>query len=189
MSSLICLIEDDKGVASLIQEDLEEEGHKVIIVSSGQEAKEILIQSPPDLIILDFQLFEETATSVIKVLRGIDAFVPIVLFTAAARQEDKNTMAILGVDFVLEKGGNSDTLPRVIDRLLMRPKSAVSLLGDWISAHAHMAGDKLFTFGDRKLSLKEVYEEARKSSSVGRKMLRQIELGMLSALFFGSQEK
>ena len=62
MSQRILVVEDDEKLAALVEEFLHREGFAVELVHRGDEAVPKILQSPPDLVILDF------------VLPGIDGF-------------------------------------------------------------------------------------------------------------------
>jgi len=49
----ILIIDDEKGIRSLLREVLENEGHQVIEASNGRKGMELYLKAPTDLVIMD----------------------------------------------------------------------------------------------------------------------------------------
>ncbi|MFL5285595.1 MAG: response regulator [Rhodopila sp.] len=52
----VLVVEDEFGIADLIEAVLEDEGHRVLIAVNGKEGLEMLVQERPDLIFLDYMM-------------------------------------------------------------------------------------------------------------------------------------
>ena len=52
----ILVIEDEPGIADVLQVNLLAAGHQVAIVADGQEVLAVLMEHSPDLVILDLNL-------------------------------------------------------------------------------------------------------------------------------------
>src|SRR5881397_559729 len=49
----ILIIDDEKGIRSLLREALEQEGHQVVEASDGRKGLELYLKAPTDLVIMD----------------------------------------------------------------------------------------------------------------------------------------
>jgi len=85
----ILVVEDDPGVSSLIRWALEEEGHQVVVATTGPEALEAVERQIPALILLDFGLPLLDGGAVARELRARGHDLPIVLLTADTRIGEK----------------------------------------------------------------------------------------------------
>lgn len=109
----ICLVEDEKNIADLIQLNLELEGYTVTVFNNGMTAKEAL--SDPDLfdlIILDVMLPEMNGVDLCRFIRT-KSNVPVLFLSAKGTTSDR----IQGL-----KAGGNDYLPKPFDleELLLR---------------------------------------------------------------------
>lgn len=52
----VLVVEDEFGIADLIEAVLEDEGHRVLIAVNGKEGLAMLAQERPDLIFLDYMM-------------------------------------------------------------------------------------------------------------------------------------
>ena len=56
MAAKILIIEDESALVVLLRYNLEAEGHRVSVAMTGEEAKLVLDEERPDLVILDWML-------------------------------------------------------------------------------------------------------------------------------------
>ena len=111
----IFIVEDEESSANLAKIILEQEGYRVLIASTGQEAIDSLkeFQELPNLVLLDILLPKINGIEVCKWIRNQQRFenIPIIIFTALVQEEDR----IEG----LNAGANEYiTKPFSIDKLL-----------------------------------------------------------------------
>ena len=111
----IFIVEDEESSANLAKIILEQEGYRVLIASTGQEAIDSLkeFQELPNLILLDILLPKINGIEVCKWIREQPRFksIPVIIFTALVQEEDR----IEG----LNAGANEYiTKPFSIDKLL-----------------------------------------------------------------------
>ena len=90
-TTTIMLVEDDHGVAQTLTDALESSGYRVWLAETGADAKTLLEQTRPDLIILDLMLPDVDGLVLCSGLKAI-ADVPIVICSATPQKRD----AILG---------------------------------------------------------------------------------------------
>jgi DNA-binding response OmpR family regulator len=101
----IMLVEDDPEVAQTLTDVLESSGYRVWHAENGGDAKTMLEQAHPDLIILDLMLPDVDGLVLCSTLKTI-ADVPIVICSATNQKRD----AVLGL-----KLGADDFIPKPFD--------------------------------------------------------------------------
>ena len=52
----VLVVDDEFGIAELIQDLLGDEGHRVLTASNGRQGLEALMQERPDLVFLDYMM-------------------------------------------------------------------------------------------------------------------------------------
>lgn len=98
----ILIIDDDKELAMITQDMLEDYGYEAACVPTAEDAFDILRQKAFELIILDINLPDETGFEVCRELRGVSE-VPIIFCSARTSENDR----IMGLDI-----GGDDYLPK-----------------------------------------------------------------------------
>ena len=98
----ILLVEDDAGLAEITQEYLESKDLTVTIISDGLEAVDAIINTQPDLVILDLMLPGLDGISVCKKVRN-DYSGPILMLTASADPFDQVVGLEMGADDFVQK--------------------------------------------------------------------------------------
>ena len=119
----ILVVDDEPQNIRLLQIRLQADGHTVLTANSGQEALELVQAEAPDLILLDIMMPGMNGFEVCQQLRAEAAtqFVPVVMVTALAEQEDRIRAIEAGADDFISKPFDShEVLARV--RSLVRIK-------------------------------------------------------------------
>jgi len=93
MSGSVLLVEDEENLASLVRAYLEQEGYRVISVTSGAEALRAVEAEPVRLVVLDLNLPDMDGVDVCRRIRARSA-VPIVMLTA--RDDEADLLVGLG---------------------------------------------------------------------------------------------
>ena len=119
----IVLVEDDQGLAELIVERLEQEGfageHRV----DGREACELILQTRPDLVVLDIMLPGMDGFEVCRRIRPAYAG-PVLILTARNEDLDQILGLELGADDFVVKPVKPRVLLARIRALLRRVQAA-----------------------------------------------------------------
>ena len=110
----IFVADDDTGIASLMQDLLQDEGYSVILMQHAKNAYEEITETLPDLVTIDITLERQgDGWLILNKLRHNPntACIPVIICSAdirglRARQEDLNTMGYL----VIEKPFDIDAL-------------------------------------------------------------------------------
>ena len=83
----VLVIDDDKLTASMITDQLDEEGHTVHVAHDGREGLRQMYAQQPDLIILDVLMPEMDGWTTCRRIREVSN-VPIIMLTARDRPQD-----------------------------------------------------------------------------------------------------
>ncbi|MBI1918102.1 MAG: response regulator [Planctomycetes bacterium] len=104
-SARILVVDDNQGVANLLQVLLSTEGYGVELAADGREALACVAQHPPDLILLDLDLPYVDGYEVCRRLRQSPAtrLTPVVIITAQGGSQSKLEAWELGADDFLTK--------------------------------------------------------------------------------------
>jgi CheY-like chemotaxis protein len=84
--STILVVDDEFGIAKLLEEVLEDEGYRVLLATNGRHALEKVAEARPDLIITDLMMPIMDGAALIKALAVqpvLDA-IPVVLMSAVS---------------------------------------------------------------------------------------------------------
>ncbi len=98
----VLLVEDDPAVARTLTDVLESSGYRVWHVENGADAKTMLEQAHPDLIVLDLMLPDVDGLVLCSSLKAI-ADVPIIICSAANQTRDRVLGLKLGADDFIGK--------------------------------------------------------------------------------------
>ncbi len=112
----ILLVEDEKDLAMIIKQGLEEEGYVVDVAHDGEEGLYMAENYPADVVILDIMLPLLDGLSVLKGMRKKGISTPVIMLTARDALIDKIKGLDTGADDYLTK-------PFVFGELLARVRS------------------------------------------------------------------
>ncbi len=118
----ILLIEDEKGIANLIREGLEDASYIVDVRGDGQDGLELALEQTYHLIILDVMLPRRDGWSVCEALRARRCRTPILMLTARDTVADRVRGLDAGADDYLPKPFDFQELMARVRALLRRDK-------------------------------------------------------------------
>ncbi len=112
----ILVVEDEKKVLSFIKRGLEEEKYSVETAMDGEEGLKMALDTPYDLIVLDWMLPKKDGLTMVKELRAKKTATPVLMLTAKDSVED----IVAGLD-----SGSDDylTKPFAFAELLARVRA------------------------------------------------------------------
>jgi len=116
----ILVIEDEKKVASFIQQGLREEHYDIDLAYDGEEGLEKAVAGEYDGIILDLMMPGRDGISVLRELRARGDNTPVLILTAKGTTQDKITGLDSGADDYLAKPFHFEELTARIRSLLRR---------------------------------------------------------------------
>jgi len=114
----ILIVEDEKDLASIIKQGLEEEGYIVDVAHDGEEGLYMAESYPIDVMVLDVMLPQMDGLTVLSNLRKKGVQTPVILLTARDALIDKIKGLDTGADDYLTK-------PFVFEELLARIRSLI----------------------------------------------------------------
>lgn len=121
MAARILVIEDDQGIARMVERGLKLAGYRVDVAPDGQSGLAIARDNPPDLVILDLMLPGDLdGLEVCRRLRSADPAVPILILTARDAVSDRVKGLDAGADDYVVKPFAFDELVARVRALLRR---------------------------------------------------------------------
>jgi CheY-like chemotaxis protein len=82
--AIILIVEDEFGIAKLLEEVLEDEGHCALLATNGRQAFEKAVETRPDLVITDFMMPIMDGAALIEALANHTELkeIPIILMSS-----------------------------------------------------------------------------------------------------------
>jgi DNA-binding response OmpR family regulator len=109
----LLLVEDDAAIRSALIRTLTEHGHAVTSMPNAMTALQQLLESPPDLILLDLGLPDISGYEALRMMRAISS-VPVVVITA--RDDEADIIRVLDAgadDYVVKPFGAGQIEARI----------------------------------------------------------------------------
>ncbi len=118
----ILAVDDSPTVLEMIVTILESDGYEVIRAEDGKEALEKARNEEVDLIVLDVMLPKLDGYRVCRLLKFDKNYkhIPIIMLTAKAEEESKETGIKTGADLYLTKPIQPDELLEAVQRMLSK---------------------------------------------------------------------
>lgn len=116
----VLIVDDDELNADLLSQELEDRGYRVAVASNGKEALDMVVEEPPDLILLDVLMPVMDGIETCRALKRDPQteHIPIIIMTALTAVEDR----VRGI-----RAGANDYLSKPVDdrELLARIETAL----------------------------------------------------------------
>ncbi|WP_338470892.1 response regulator transcription factor [Niallia sp. XMNu-256] len=120
----ILIIEDDEGIARVIQLELEHEGYKVSIAHTGRDGLSILEKEKIDLVLLDVMIPELNGMEVLRRIRHEDNEIIVIMLTARNTVFDKVSGLDAGAnDYMTKPFEIEELLARIRTNLRFKPNA------------------------------------------------------------------
>jgi len=119
-NDLIYVVDDEESIIDFVRLYLEKDGFQVKGFKDGKSAFDAIMQSPPNLVVLDVMLPGMDGFEVCRNLRLEENQVPIIMLTAKDEEIDKILGLELGADDYLTKPFNPRELVARIRAVLRR---------------------------------------------------------------------
>jgi len=115
----ILVVDDDGGLCELASRILERKGHAVGTAARGAEALDLILKSPPALMIVDYRLPDMTGQDLVVSLGERGLSVPFVMMTGQGDERLAVEIMKLGAaDYLIKDTDLIDRLPAAADRVL-----------------------------------------------------------------------
>ena len=101
----VVIVEDDEDIAESIRYNLEREGFRARIAATGEAALNLILERPPNIVLLDLNLPYMSGFELCRRLRAeaTTARMPILMLTARAGEADKVLGLNIGADDYITK--------------------------------------------------------------------------------------
>ena len=122
----ILLVEDNEMNRDMLSRRLSREGYEISLAVNGKEALEMVMTSPPDLILMDLSLPELNGWEATRQLKqdSNTTHIPIIVLTAHALKSDRDGAFEVGCDDYDVKPVDFQRLLKKIENQLAEKKSA-----------------------------------------------------------------
>jgi two-component system, OmpR family, phosphate regulon response regulator PhoB len=119
-ASRVAIIEDDDELTLLLRYNLEAVGFRIECSADGGAALLRLLQSPPDIVVLDWGLPGLSGIELLRQMRRLACFdgLPVLMLTARTAPEDRRYALMLGADAYMTKPFAIHELIGTLGRLL-----------------------------------------------------------------------
>ena len=124
----ILIIEDEKKLARLLKQGLEENGYTVDLAHDGADGQYQVENYAYDAVLLDLMLPEVDGLTILASLRNQGSDVPVLIVTARGEVEDRIKGLNLGADDYLAKPFDLDELVARLRALIRRSRGKPSPL-------------------------------------------------------------
>jgi DNA-binding response OmpR family regulator len=110
----ILVVEDEPDMLTILRDNLELEGYRVDLATTGEEGLKLALRDSPDVVLLDIMLPGMSGYDVCRNLRSRGVRTPIILITARNSEMDRVAGLDLGADDYVGKPFNiGEVLARV----------------------------------------------------------------------------
>jgi two-component system, OmpR family, phosphate regulon response regulator PhoB len=139
----ILVVEDDSDIASLLVYNLRSEGYFAESAHRGDDAELRLVESPPDLVILDWMLPGVTGIEICARLRSRDETrsLPVIMLTARGEEAERVQGFLAGADdYVVKPFSVAELMARVrglLRRSRPEPATEFLVMGDIVLYRAN----------------------------------------------------
>lgn len=82
LNKTILVVDDEKNIRMLFEDELTEAGFQVITAENGKEGLRLAQQAKPDLILLDIKMPDMHGVEVLQKIRETDSTTPVIMITA-----------------------------------------------------------------------------------------------------------
>jgi two-component system KDP operon response regulator KdpE len=123
----VLVVDDEPRILRFVRTELESDGYRVLVASSGRQAIELHDSERPALVILDLIMPDVDGFEVLRRIR-VSARTPVIVLTARASDVDKIRGLDLGADDYLTKPFNPEELSARMRAVLRRSQTGTPLV-------------------------------------------------------------
>ena len=121
MKARVLVIDDDPGLAEVIELLLENEGHTPLHAATVKEGVERALSASPDIVVTDLKLPDGTGLDVVQRVRAGRPELPLILITSYSSLDSAiGALRAGAVDYLIKPFENDDFLQAVERALAMR---------------------------------------------------------------------
>ena len=116
----ILVIDDEPAIRDMLQIALNAAGFKVVLAEDAKQAYPIIIDTPPDLILLDWMMPGTSGIELLRRLRRDEINVPVIMLTAKVEEASKIAGLDSGADDYIAKPFSPRELVSRVKAILRR---------------------------------------------------------------------
>lgn len=145
----VLIVDDTKNIRMLLTKCMEMEGHHVTVASDGKTALELFQKEHFDIAFLDIKMPQFSGTEVLKEIREMGIYTPVIIITAYATIRNAVECTNLGAVAYLQKPFTSDKIKAVLREVTeTRPENGklgniLSLAREKMESGAYPEAEKL----------------------------------------------
>lgn len=120
-SKKVVIVEDDQFLGGLISNKIKDSGADIVLINTGDGALEKIIESKPDVIILDLLLPNINGFEILKSLRSTKGFekTPVIVLSNLSEGSDIQKAKDLGItEFLIKATVNINEIPTHIAKAI-----------------------------------------------------------------------
>ncbi len=142
----ILVVDDEESIRELVKFNLEKAGYVVDSLENGQEALNLILANPPDLLVLDLMLPGLDGLEICRRLRQQEQtkLLPVIMLTARGEEIDRVVGLELGADDYLTKPFSPRELVARVKSLLRRSQTVSQAASDTASPAIIRGGLKIY---------------------------------------------
>jgi two-component system, OmpR family, response regulator len=148
----ILVVEDERKIATFVQKGLKEFGFTVDVIGRGDQALDVILQTPFDAVVLDIMLPGRDGLSILRALRERSNAVPVLILTARGEIRDKVEGLDQGADDYLAKPFSIEELAARL-RALIRRQTGETLVRYRIQDLTLDVATRIARRGNRRIDL------------------------------------
>jgi DNA-binding response OmpR family regulator len=141
----VLLVEDDSNLGFVIKDHLEFREYAVTLCTDGDAAWKLFQETEFDICVLDIMLPGKSGLELIKLIRSVNEYIPVLFISARSLSEDKIHGLTLGADDYIIKPFSIEELVLRMEVFLRRIKK-LSLVKD-----TYIIGNYQFNYKDQLL--------------------------------------
>jgi DNA-binding response OmpR family regulator len=115
-TNTILVVEDDQNQRLLYEEELSDEGYRILTASDGREAIKVVQEEKPDLVVLDINMPVMDGLDTLSKMLEHNSKMPVIINTAYASYQENFTS--WSADAYIVKSGDLSELKSTVKRLL-----------------------------------------------------------------------
>ncbi|THD82949.1 phosphate regulon transcriptional regulatory protein PhoB [Aliigemmobacter aestuarii] len=164
----VLLVEDEPAQREVLAYNLEAEGFRVLQAADGEEAMEIVADTPPDVIVLDWMMPNVSGIEVCRRLksRPETRMIPVIMLSARSEEIDRIRGLETGADdYVVKPYAVAELMARVRANLRRSRPATVGVVLEWgdirldPETHRVFRGDKVLKLGPTEFRLLATFME------------------------------
>lgn len=162
----VLIVDDMEANRALLSRRLERSDYTVLSVDSGRAALQLLAQTPPDIILLDYMMPQMNGIEVLRELRSDTRTKDIPVIMVTARVESSATIEAL-------EAGADDYVTKPIDFDVLRARIETHLSKESSTSGLRLANAALDErVARRSLAIADLEEELKKETELRKKLER-----------------